>query len=42
MTDKVEEYREMMDLFRIYFTFSKDSIVKKLNSLNLLLSREEL
>lgn len=23
MTDKVEKYREMMDLFRTYFTFSK-------------------
>lgn len=23
MTNKVEKYREMMDLFRVYFTFSK-------------------
>ena len=23
MTDKVEKYQEMMDLFRLYFNFSK-------------------
>lgn len=42
MVDKVEKYREMMDLFRTYLLFLKDSIVKKLNSLNLHLSKAEL
>ena len=41
MTDKVEKYQEMMDLFRLYFNFSKRFYGEE-NLVNLLLSKDEL